>query len=188
MTRSDYPNYQINAKMNLHLKKINTNIFWFDKFLEPVVVVSHVLSRKVIQLLFKLEIVFRWLPSCPRFNVKSHIPYSLTYNLLHTICFDSMSLEGYSSNSFWLTWMSCTAVFKLFLFLLYWCVNLILILILIIIIQDIIMIYILMFVLKSVHRSGYMSYQEISRYYQEGHNTDNEHRSCTSNTSNRTEI
>ena len=41
MTRSDYPNYQINAKMNLHLKKMNTNLFWFDKFLEPVVVVSH---------------------------------------------------------------------------------------------------------------------------------------------------
>ena len=41
MARSDYPNYQINAKMNLHLKKMNTNMFRFDKFLEPVVVISH---------------------------------------------------------------------------------------------------------------------------------------------------
>jgi len=31
----------MNAKMNLHLKKMNTNMFRFDKFLEPVVVVSH---------------------------------------------------------------------------------------------------------------------------------------------------
>ena len=27
--------------MNLHLKKMNTNMFRFDKFLKPVMVVSH---------------------------------------------------------------------------------------------------------------------------------------------------